>query len=134
MKFILFIISVALLGLNLGCQNLTNITGANEGERTDNNLMKYRVLHPGLNITLYYPYSSDLIPISTIGKKSNKSLHHTIVYGTKSNQHKLLLIGSIIKEIYLDGKFYGSVRFGDLVIKENVVIIDGEVIAPKATS
>jgi uncharacterized protein YceK len=109
-----------------GCATVLGVTGANEGKIVDAQWMEYDVTHPGLSITIIEPYSIDLMPISTVGKSSPSSLKHTVIFGKKSNPHKLEIIGKYQKDLYLDGQHYGSVWSGNIVIKDGVLILDNE--------
>jgi len=41
----------------------------------------------------------------------------------------LEIIGRYNKELYLDNKFYGSVWFGDILIRAGSLSIDGKLVA-----
>jgi uncharacterized protein YceK len=113
-----------------GCATVLGVTGANEGKIVDEQWMEYDVIHPGLSITIIEPYSIDLMPISTVGKSSPSPLKHTVIFGKKSNPHKLEIIGKYQKDLYLDGQHYGSVWSGNIVIKDGVLILDNELVSP----
>lgn len=113
-----------------GCATVLGVTGANEGRIIDAQWMEYDVTHPGLSITIIEPYTIDLMPISTVGKSSPSPLKHTVIFGKKSNPHKLEIIGKYQKDIYLDGQHYGSVWSGSIVIKDGVLTIDNEPVSP----
>jgi hypothetical protein len=113
-----------------GCATVLGVTGANEGKIIDEQWMEYDVIHPGLSITIIEPYSIDLMPISTVGKSSPSPLKHTVIFGKKSNPHKLEIIGKYQKDLYLDGQHYGSVWSGNIVIKDGVLILDNEPVSP----
>jgi hypothetical protein len=113
-----------------GCATVLGVTGANEGKIIDEQWMEYDVIHPGLSITIIEPYSIDLMPISTVGKSSPSPLKHTVIFGKKSNPHKLEIIGKYQKDLYLDGQHYGSVWSGNIVIKDGVLILDNELVSP----
>jgi hypothetical protein len=57
-------------------------------------------------------------------------LKHTVIFGKKSNPHKLEIIGKYQKDLYLDGQHYGSVWSGNIVIKDGVLILDNEPVSP----
>jgi len=116
-----------------GCAAMYGLTGADEGTRISNEWVEYHVTHPGLTITILEPYSPDLMPISTVGKKSPSPLTHVIKFGKSSNHHKLKIVGRYKKELYLDGKFYASIWSGDIVIKDGVLSIDGKLISATET-
>ena len=124
----IIILSTALL-VN-GCSSVLGVTGANEGRIIDNKWMEYNVTHPGLSITIIEPYSTDLMPISTIGQSSPSPLKHVVIFGKKSNPHKLEIIGKYQKDLYLDGQHYGSVWSANIVIKDGALIIDNELASP----
>lgn len=107
---------------------LYGLTGADEGTRISPEWVEYHVTHPGLTITILEPYSADLLPISTVEKKSPSPLTHVIKFGTKTHRHQLKIIGKYKKDLYLDGKFYSSIWSGDVVIKDGKLSIDGELI------
>jgi hypothetical protein len=109
---------------------MLGVTGANEGIIVDDKWMEYDVTHPGLSITIIEPYSTDLMPISTIGKSSPSPLKHTVIFGKKSNPHTLEIIGKYQKDLFLDGQHYGSVWSGNIVIKDGALIIDNELVSP----
>lgn len=109
-----------------GCAAVYGLTGADGGKRVNENWMEYHVKHPGLTITVLEPYSQGLLPISTVSKTSPSPLRHTVIYGTEANQHRLEIIGKYKKELFLDGKFYGAVWAGDIVIRDGVISIDGK--------
>jgi uncharacterized protein YceK len=113
-----------------GCATVLGVTGANEGKIVDEQWMEYDVIHPGLSITIIEPYSIDLMPISTVGKSSPSPLKHVVIFGKKSNPHKLEIIGKYQKDLYLDGQHYGSVWSGNIVIKDGVLILDNEPVSP----
>jgi hypothetical protein len=113
-----------------GCATVLGVTGANEGKIVDEQWMEYDVIHPVLSITIIEPYSIDLMPISTVGKSSPSPLKHVVIFGKKSNPHKLEIIGKYQKDLYLDGQHYGSVWSGNIVIKDGVLILDNEPVSP----
>ena len=119
---------LALLFVISGCAGLTGFTGADAGNRVGE-WVEYNVKHPGLTVKIIEPFSQELMPISTIGKTSPSPLRHTVMFGEQSNSHKLELVGRYQKDIYLDGKFYGSIWTGDVVIKDGVISIDGKLIS-----
>ena len=106
-----------------GCATLAGFTGADEGQKVGDWIV-YNAFHPGLDIKIMEPYDSNLIPISTIKSRENQSMKHTITYGTKQKKQKLELIGKYKKEIYFNEKYYGSLWFGSILIKDDLVFID----------
>ena len=117
--------------LTSGCVSFLGVTGANDGIIVGDKWMEYAVTHSGLTVTIIEPLSSDLIPISTVGKSSPPPLRHTIIFGKKSNMHTLEIIGKYKKELYLDGQSYGSIWSGSILIKDGILIIDNELALPK---
>ena len=111
-----------------GCAVMTGFTGADTGNRVGE-WVEYNVNHPGLTVKIIEPFSPELMPISTIGKTSPSPLRHTITFGKKSNPHKLEIVGRYHKDLYLDGKYYGSIWIGDVVIKNGVMSIDGKLVS-----
>ena len=101
------------------------ITGASEGKLISEDWMQYEVIHPGLTITVLEPYTTELMPISTIGQSSSV-LTHTVEFGTQSSLHKLEIIGKYSKQLYLDEVYYGTLYSGEVVIKDGVLTIDGK--------
>lgn len=91
--------------------------------------VEYNVNHPGLTIKIMEPYSEKLLPISTVAKTSPPPLRHTVLFGTQANQHKLEIIGRYSTELYLDNKFYGSMWFGDIIIRNRKLSIDRKLAA-----
>jgi hypothetical protein len=134
MKNLYKIVIFSAVMLISGCSTLLAVTGANEGKIVDRKWVEYDVTHPGLSITIIEPYSSDLMPISTIGKSSPSPLRHTVIFGTKSKPHKLEIIGQYQKELYLDGQHYGSIWLANIIIKDGILSIDNEIIAPKKSN
>lgn len=126
---LVFFMGIALL--TSGCASVLGVTGANDGIIVGDKWMEYAVTHPGLTVTIIEPLSSDLIPISTVGKSSPPPLRHTIIFGKKSNMHTLEIIGKYKKELYLDGQSYGSIWSGSILIKDGILIIDNELALPK---
>jgi hypothetical protein len=114
-----------------GCATILGVTGANEGKIVDDKWIQYDVIHPGLSITIIEQYTSDLMPISTVSKSSPSPLRHTIIFGNKSAPRTLEIIGKYQKYLYLDGQQYGSIWFGNIVIRDGVLSIDSEVISPE---
>jgi len=111
-----------------GCAGMTGFTDADTGNRVGE-WVEYNVNHPGLTVKIIEPFSPELMPISTIGKTSPSPLRHTITFGKKSNPHKLEIVGRYHKDLYLDGKYYGSIWIGDVVIKNGVMSIDGKLVS-----
>jgi hypothetical protein len=134
MKHLFPIVIFIALMLISGCSTLIGVTGANEGRIVGGKWMEYDVIHPGLSITIIEPYSSDLMPISTIGKSSPSPLRHTVVFGTESKSHKLEIIGKYQKELYLDGQHYGSIWSGNIIIKDGILSIDNKQVAPNKSN
>lgn len=116
---------LALLSFISGCAGLTGFTGADSGTRVGE-WVEYNVNHPGLTVKIIEPFSQELMPISTIGKTSASPLRHTIKFGRQSNFHKLEIVGRYHKDLYLDGRFYGSIWTGDVIIKDGAMSIDGK--------
>ncbi|MDR7121330.1 hypothetical protein [Rheinheimera soli] len=111
-----------------GCANMIGFTGADTGKRVGG-WVEYNINHPGLTIQIIEPYSENLIPISTVGKTSPSPLRHTVLFGTQTNQHKLEIVGRYSKELYLDGKFYGTILFGDILIHDGSLSIGGNLVS-----
>ncbi len=109
-----------------GCTKILGMTGADEGRRINENWVEYNVIHPGLTIKILEPYSADLMRIQTVGKTSPSPLKHTVVFGGKENSHELKIMGRYKKDLYLDGLFYGSTWYGDLVIKDGAMTLNGK--------
>lgn len=126
MKFLYQVIIFSTALLVSGCATILGVTGANEGRIVDHKWMQYDVTHPGLSITIMEPYSTDLMPISTVGKSSPSPLKHTVIFGKKTNPHKLEIIGKYHKDLYLDGQHYGSVWSANIVIKDGTLSINNE--------
>lgn len=101
------------------------ITGADAGKRVGD-WVEYNVVHPGLDIKILEPFSKDLLPISTIGKSKTSPLKHTVTFGTITEKHTLEIVGKYSKDIYLDGHYYGKLQFGEIMIKDGIVSIDGK--------
>ena len=110
-----------------GCANMLGFTGADAGKRVGD-WVEYNINHPGLTIQIIEPYSEELMPVSTIGKTSPSPLRHTVIFGTQTNQHKLEIVGRYSKELYLDGKFYGTTLLGDILIHDGSLSIDGKLV------
>ena len=123
----LVIVSIVLL--ITGCASILGVTGADTGKRINDDWVAYNVTHPGLTIKIIVPYAPDLMPISTVGKSSPSPLRHTIIFGTKSNQHKLEVVGKYKKELYFDNKFYGSIWSGEVLIRDGSLSIDGKLVS-----
>ena len=130
MKHLYRVVILSSVLLINGCATVLGVTGANEGKIVDEQWMEYDVIHPVLSITIIEPYSIDLMPISTVGKSSPFPLKHVVIFGKKSNPHKLEIIGKYQKDLYLDGQHYGSVWSGNIVIKDGVLILDNEPVSP----
>jgi hypothetical protein len=130
MKYLYRLIILSTVLLISGCSSLLGVTGANEGRIIDDKWMEYNVTHPGLSITIIEPYSTELMPISTIGKSSPSPLRHIIIFGKESDPHKLEIIGKFQKDLYLDGQHYGSVWSGHIVVKDGTLIIDNKLASP----
>ena len=130
MKHLYRVVILSSVLLINGCATVLGVTGANEGKIVDEQWMEYDVIHLGLSITIIEPYSIDLMPISTVGKSSPSPLKHVVIFGKKSNPHKLEIIGKYQKDLYLDGQHYGSVWSGNIVIKDGVLILDNEPVSP----
>jgi hypothetical protein len=133
MKHLNKIVIFSAVMLISGCSTLLAITGANEGKIVDRKWVEYDVTHPGLTITIIEPYSADLMPISTIGKSSPSPLRHTVIFGTNSKPHKLEIIGQYQKKLYLDRQYYGAIWSANIIIKDGILSIDNQIVAPKKT-
>ncbi|MGB2709175.1 MULTISPECIES: hypothetical protein [unclassified Pseudoalteromonas] len=120
--FTLFVLSITLS--TSGCVSLVDITGANEGHLIDGKWMEYKVKHPGLDIKIIEPYSPNLLPISTVGKSSPLPLTHTVIFGTESEPHELKIVGRYKKQIYFDGKSFGEIWLGSILINDGILTID----------
>ncbi|KAF7786195.1 hypothetical protein PRUB_a0679 [Pseudoalteromonas rubra] len=121
---------VSLLLLMTGCASVLGITGADAGKRISDDWVEYNVVHPGLTVKILEPYAADLMPISTVGKSSPSPLRHTVIFGSKSNQHKLEIVGKYKKELYFDNRFYGTIWSGDILIRDGSLSIDGKLVSP----
>ncbi len=108
------------------CFSLYGLTGADEGRRMNEEWVVYKVIHPGQEIKILEPYSPELMPIETIGKKSPAPLRHLETFGTSANPHKLEIVGKYSKKVYHDETFYGILWTGEIIIKDGVVFIDGK--------
>jgi hypothetical protein len=131
MRFCSKLIIVSMLLPVIGCTNMLGVTGANGGRIVNEKWMEYDVTHPGLKITIIEPYSTELLPISTVGKSTPSPLKHIVSFGTKANLHKFEVIGKYQKKLYLDSQFYGSIWSGNIVIKDGILIIDDVPVSPK---
>ncbi|KTD99173.1 hypothetical protein [Pseudoalteromonas sp. H71] len=123
------LVTVSIVLLITGCAGILGVTGADTGKRISDDWVEYNVTHPGLTIKIIEPYAPDLMPISTVGKSSPSPLRHTIIFGTKSNQHELEVIGKYKKELYFDNRFYGSIWSGDVLIRDGSLSIDGKLVS-----
>jgi len=131
MKLFSKFIIISIFLLTAGCTSVLGVTGANEGKVVDDKWMVYNVIHPGLTITIMEPYSAQLMRLSTVSKSTPSPLKHSVVFGRKSKPHKFEIIGEYHKDLYLDGKYYGAVWYGDILIKDGVLFIDNVRAAPK---
>jgi hypothetical protein len=126
-RFLKILFALVVLSITLstsGCVSLVGITGANEGQLVDGKWMEYDVKHPGLDIKIIEPYSPDLLPISSVGKSSPLPLTHTVLFGRESEPHELKIVGQYKKEIYLDGKSFGEIWLGSILINDGILTID----------
>lgn len=128
MKLRQHIFFLSLLTWLSGCASLFGFTGADGGVRHGDR-MEYQVIHPGLNIKIIEPYSEQLLPISTVGQSSPTPLRHTVRYGTEAKPHIFEIVGKYEKKLFLDGKYYGTLWSGDVLINDGVLWIDGKAAA-----
>jgi len=130
MKILFRLLAIGAFLILSGCASIYGLTGSDDGQKIDSDWVKYTVVHPGLDIIILESFSEDLLPISTVGKKSPSPLTHVIKFGKKTNQHELKIIGKYKKDLYLDGKFYVSIWSGEIEIKNGVLSLNGKAIQP----
>lgn len=97
MKILCRLLAMSAFLILSGCASIYGLTGSDDGQRVNNDQVKYIVVPPGPDIVILEPFSEELLPISTVGKQSPSPLTHIIKLGKKTNQYEFKITSNNLK-------------------------------------